>query len=222
MSSATIHPRPDQIAELTRGVASLPLPPLPVQLLHFVADMLALAFTDLRTRHTQTFRNGSETDITGLIESRLKSMRDENPRWEMLVSTVVRGWESHSFDGRRLEVRPDLSIVLTDRPRDRFPLRVECKLIDHPAGKAARDYCRDGVARYEAGDYAWANREAFMFAYVRDGSILMERLAPKLTGLSCRLGRQDLAVSDHARAFALLPPFGNPGQMQLWHLWLAV
>ena len=222
MSSATTHPRPDQIAELTRGVSSLPLPPLSDRLLQFVADILVRAFTDLRNRHPHAFRCGNETDITGLMESRLKSMRDEDPRWEMRVSAVVRGWESHSFDGRRLEVRPDLSIVLTDRHRDRFPLRVECKLIDHPAGKAARDYCHDGVARYEAGDYAWANREAFMLAYVRDGSDLMARLAPKVSDLLCRPGRQDLAISDHARAFVLLPPFGNPGQIKLWHLWLTV
>lgn len=222
MSSMTSHPRPDQIAELTRGISSLPLSALSDQRLQFVANMLVAAFTDLRTRHPHTLRSGSETDITGLVESRLKSMRDENPRWEMLVSAVVRGWESHSFDGRRMEVRPDLSIVLTEKLRDRFPLRVECKLIDHPAGKTTGDYCRHGVARYEVGDYAWANREAFMLAYVRDGSTLMARLASKVGGLSCRPGSRDLAVSDHARAFMLSPPFGNPGRIKLWHLWLAV
>lgn len=165
MSLVSSHPRHDQIAELTRGISSLPLSALSDERLQFVADMLILAFTDLYTRHPHTFLSGSEPEITGLMESRLKSLRDENPRWEMLVSAVVRGWESHSFDGRRLEVRPDLSILLTDRSRERFPLRVECKLIDYPAGKTVRDYCDKGIVRYEVGDYAWANREAFMLAY---------------------------------------------------------
>lgn len=222
MSPAAIHPRPDQIAELTRGVTPLPLPPLSAELLQIVADMLLSAFTDLRTRHLHTFQVGDEAEITGLMESRLKSLRDQDRRWEMLVSSVVRGWESHSFDGRRLEVRPDLSIVFTDKYRDRFPLRVECKLIDHPHGKTARDYCHYGITRYEVGDYAWANCEAFMLAYVRDGSDLMRRLAPQVSGLLCHPGRRDIAFSDHPRAFVLPPPFGSPGQIKLWHIWLTV
>jgi hypothetical protein len=222
MSPATRSPRPDQITELTLGVASLPLPELNVRLLQYVADALHLAFTDLRPRHKHTFLTGDEAEITALMESRLKSLRDQNPKWAALVSTVVRGWESHNYDGRRLEVRPDLSIVFTHKYRDRFPLRVECKLIDHPGGKTAADYCKDGIARYEVGDYAWACREAFMLAYVRDGSDLNTRLAPKVSGLLRHPTRADLAFSDHARAFVLRPPFGSPGQIKLWHLWLTV
>ncbi len=222
MSSVTGQPRLDQIAELTRGVAELPLASLPERLLQFIADKVVYAFNDLRSRYPEVFQNGREPEITALMESRLKSLRNEDRRWEMLVSAVVRGWESHSFDGRRLEVRPDLSIVLTDRLRDRFPLRIECKIIDYPAGKTAGDYCLDGVRRYEEGDYAWANREAFMLAYVHDGSDLVTRLACRVSGLACRPGRQDLAVSSHPRRFALPLPFGNPGNIELWHLWLSL
>src|ERR1022692_3243795 len=62
----------------------------------------------------------------------------------------VRGGESISFDGKRLELRPDLGIYLTGRHRN-FPLVVECKIIDGPTGKGVDLYCVNGIRRFVEG-----------------------------------------------------------------------
>lgn len=220
-------PRPEQVAALTRG-QPLPLPPLPETTLLMMAEMLARAWNDLRSKHAQTLHGGSEAEVTSLLQIRLNALLDEDHCWEMLVCGVSRGLESISFNGTHLEKRPDLSIHLTARRFD-FPLVVECKLMDRPQEKTVGLYCRDGLMRFVRGEYAWMSAEAFMLAYVRDNSTISTHLSPHLADESscATLGlpqalpsSADLAHSHHNRPFTYLSGTSDPGPIILWHFWL--
>ena len=134
-----------------------------------------------------------------------------------------------------LEKRPDLSIHLTDR-NPSFPLIVECKLIDASSDKRVKLYCDDGLLRFVRGDYGWATREAFMLAYVRDGSTISSCLGPFLAQnrekqpdiyltdvLPEAVVESDiyLARSSHNREFRYIDQSrGSPGAIAIWHLWI--
>lgn len=231
-------PRPDQIGALTRGL-HLPLPAVDATHLEILVEGLSLAFHEVRAENSTVVASGSEAEVTALLEARLNALIGQDPFWGQLVLCAVRGKESVSFDGSHIEKRPDLSIYLSSRTRN-FPLIVEAKIIDSATSKTTKMYCDKGLCRFLAGEYAWASQEAFMLAYVRDGSSIAGQLTPLLakdmalasprysvetlpTSTSTRVC--DLAWSQHARAFAYLhqaPPAHNPGPMTIWHLWLTV
>jgi len=232
MNSSIHAPRPDQIAELTRGL-DLPLVALEDVYLRIIADGLVQAFTDIRHNAPDTVGTGNEAQITALLEARLNAMIEDDPFWRQLVAAVVRGKESLSFDGSHLEKRPDLSILLTARSR-RFPLIAEAKIIDASKGEGL--YCSHGIQRFLNGEYGWGGREAFMIAYVRDGSTIATRLVPYLQSpkqlatysvehqpTTISVGAYDAAMSKHGRAFLYshsAPPADIPGPIALWHLWV--
>ena len=157
---------------------------------------------------------------------------------KQIIARISRGKESVNFDATKLELRPDLSIFLTDTKR-RFPLIVECKIIDHANKKGVDLYCSKGIARFVDGDYAWTNREAIMLAYVRDDSGVASKLTPHLAK-SATAKRDPLLTSahpslrtdihptahfsTHGRAFRYLPDCNgtDPGEITLSHLWLKV
>ena len=144
MNLSRVHPRHDQVAELTRG-QSLPLAPLHEIHLRLVAEVLRRAWKDLLGDRRSILLSGGETEVNTLIETRLNALLEEDHLWSLLVRAVVRGKETVSFDGSHLEKQPDLSILLTDR-NPSFPLVVECKLIDAPSRKKIDLYCNDGLA----------------------------------------------------------------------------
>jgi hypothetical protein len=231
MSSA-LAPRPDQIAELTRGLA-LPLQAIDSLHLEIIAEGLAQAFSAVRASAPTVIASGDEAEITALLQARLNAMVEDQPFWGQLVASVVRGAESVSFDGTHLEKRPDLSIHLTSRSR-RFPLIAEAKIIDAVKGEAL--YCSEGVKRFLNGEYGWGGSEAIMIAYVRDKTSIASRLSPYLASplntatYAVQTGPDaltpsmcDAAHSRHGRAFlyAHAPaPENDPGPISLWHLWL--
>ena len=131
MRAASIRPRPDQIAELTRGLR-LPLPEVSSLHLDVIAEGLLQAFADIRARAPVTVASGTEAEVTALLEARLNAMIEIEPLRGQLVLCVARGKESLSFDGSHLEKRPDLSIYLSKRNRS-FPLITEAKIIDSAA-----------------------------------------------------------------------------------------
>lgn len=173
MSSSALLPRPDQIAELTRGL-DLPLAAIDDVYLHIIVGGVAQAFTDIRASAPTTVATGDEAEVTALLEARLNRMIEEDKVWRQLVASVVRGKESLSFDGSHLEKRPDLSIHLSARAL-RFPLIAEAKIIDATRGENL--YCSKGLRRFLNGEYGWGGREAFMIAYVRDESTIATRLS---------------------------------------------
>jgi hypothetical protein len=222
-------PRDYQIAELTRGI-QLPLPPLNRRHIKVIAEFLAEAWNGLRISHEQVLCTKEEKEINALMESRMDDIRVDKPEWSMLVTGVSRGKESVSYDGKSLEKRPDLSVHLTNRPF-RFPLVVECKLIDKRTRKNVDKYCDNGIARFIDGEYAWYGHEAFMLAYVRDNSAIEHVLTPYLSKNqhnipdsylteqlpnTINIPIHKLAQSRHGRRFS-----NNPGSIAVWHLWLS-
>ena len=238
MRNSAIRPRPDQIAELTRGI-QLPLPAIADVHLKVLAECLHKAFDDVGVEQSIVMVEGGESEVTAMIETRLNRLiNEENSPWGQLVSYVARGKESPSFDGSHLEKRPDLSICLSDRARLNFPLIVEAKILDATRAKTAASYCNQGLRRFINGEYAWSNREAFMIGYVRDGSSIDAKLTPFL-GKAMALnpskylveelpvhvgsGTLDLAYTRHGRDFVYsrqAPP-NRPGAISVWHLWLS-
>jgi hypothetical protein len=230
-------PRPNQIDALTCGLR-LPLPALDAAHLEIIAEGLHRAFQEVRAVHPTEVASGSEAEVTALVEARLNVATGQDPFWGQLVLCAVRGKESVSFDGSQIEKRPDLSIYLSSRTRN-FPLIVEAKILDFATAKTAALYCDKGLCRFLTGEYAWASQEAFMMAYVRDGSSITGQLTPLLAKDMARVqprysvqtlptftGTQtgDLACSQHIRAFTYLnqaPPTHIPGPISIWHLWLA-
>lgn len=231
MSSA-VSPRPDQIAELTRGL-DLPLQAIDDVYLEIIAEGVAAAFSSLQGSAPKVVATGDEAEITSLLQARLNAMIEDDPLWGQLVASVVRGAESLSFDGAHLEKRPDLSIHLTARTR-RFPLIAEAKIIDAAKGEAL--YCSQGVKRFLDGEYGWGGREAIMIAYVRDKTSIVSRLSPYLSlpkhaaSYAVESGPDvmttaayDSARSRHGRDFVYAhtpSPANEPGTISLWHLWL--
>ncbi|NQU60924.1 MAG: hypothetical protein HQ512_07315 [Rhodospirillales bacterium] len=233
MSGTSLHPRDDQIIELTRGL-QLPLAPLNDIHLRFIAEMLARAWGDLLSTQLPTLKTGSEPEINTLMKAKLNTLIDGDTLLSSLVRVVSPGEEAVSFDASHLEKQPDLSIHLTDRNRN-FPLVVECKLIEHSTGKPTNLYCNKGLVRFVVGEYAWATCEAFMLAYVRDGSSIKSSLTPLLKKNqenkpdiyrtqtlpeSVSHSTLDLAISSHGRNFNYQPPNDKPGPISLWHLWM--
>lgn len=232
MSPAPLHPRPDQIAELTR-LHPLPLAPVPGVHVGYILRTIVRVWVDLAGRHAAKLTRDSEVEISALLKTSLCNQLEHDRRWHQLVRTVTRGEESFSFDGSHIEKRPDLSIHLRSR-NPNFPLTVECKIIDGTSGKGTGLYRTKGVDRFTSGEYAWAASEAFMLAYVRDGSTLSGALAPELSpipldGMTLAGGSVppptavDLARSVHERTFRYvgrLSPDDEPGPITLVHLWL--
>ncbi|MVZ98136.1 hypothetical protein EUU23_10570 [Sphingorhabdus sp. IMCC26285] len=228
-------PRPDHIAELTRGTR-LPLDPVREEHLSVIFETISCAWHELRGNGTSTMQYNDEAEVNALLDPRLNHYCQSQPLWKDLVHSVHRGRESISYDGSKLELRPDLSFILLHGNRN-FPIAVECKIIDHPNSKTVGLYCTNGIARFVCGDYAWANREAIMLAYVRDDSSLSSRLIPHLAKngklksdplqtASHPQSRIDLhptvQQTVHERSFSYLASVdGNdPGPISLFHLWL--
>lgn len=218
-----------QVEELMRGI-QLPLLPLQRRPLKAIAELLVEAWNGLLEESENVLRSDEEKEVNALMDARLNNLYEQKPEWKMLVTGVTRGRESINFDGSRLENRPDLSVHLTCRP-SRLPLIVECKLIDAGNGKGIDLYCKEGLARFIDGQYAWYAREAFMLAYVRDGAIISSCLTaylekgqqnvpdPFLTEnlpQSVSFSSHELARSRHGRRFP-----NNPGPIAVWHLWLS-
>lgn len=237
MSVASIRSRPDQIAELTRGL-QLPLPAVSGVHLDIIAEGLFQAFDDIRGQAPTVVAKGTEAEVTALLEARLNAMIELDPLWGQLVLCVARGKESLSFDGSHLEKRPDISIYLSNRNRS-FPLVAEAKIIDATTSKTEAMYCENGVRRFVEGEYAWGNREAVIMAYVRDGSSIDTKLTPFLSRVASRTPpgylieslpvaarsqHLDFACSVHGRSFHYVssyPQVLEPGSISLWHLWLS-
>lgn len=235
MNMVTGKPRPDHIAELTMG-ARLPLNQVGDVHLGIILETIALAWSELVADGASTLLSGSEAEVNALLEPRLNHLCQTQPLWKDLVHSVHRGRESMSYNGAKIENRPDLSLVFTTGNRN-FPFSIECKIIDHPNGKSIGLYCKNGICRFISGDYAWAHRTAVMLAYVRDGSSLATKLSPHLAEsaasssdamqtISQPSPRPDIHPtaqhSSHNRNFSYLPNVDgkSPGPIDIFHLWL--
>lgn len=235
MTTTKGAPRPDHIAELTIGTR-LPLASICKEHLSVILENISRAWQELQATGAPALQNGDEAEINALLDPRLNHFCQSQPLWKDLVHSVHRGRESMSYDGSKIELRPDLSFILLHGNRH-FPMALECKIIDHPNSKTVGLYCTNGIARFVVGDYAWANREAIMLAYVRDGSSLSAKLVPhlaknaktkpdRLQTISHPQSRIDIHPTvwqtEHERSFSYMTTVdgNNPGPISLFHLWL--
>ena len=237
MRPHAIRPRPDQVEELTRGL-QLPLTEIANDHLQVIAEGLRRAFNDIRSQMPRIVTRGTEAEMTAHMETRLNRLLDQDPLLGQLVTNVARGKETISFNGAHLEKRPDLSIYLSNGFRG-FPLVAEAKILDAPTSKTEALYCSHGLSRFIDGEYAWGTREAFMLAYVRDGTSIETTLRPFLFAAKSQTppgymveelptpvvaGISDLARSRHGRKFTYInqaQSSGTPGSISIWHLWLS-
>lgn len=225
----------DQVAAFVNGLP-MPLDPIPDVHLAIILEAISSAWQAVRSSGSTVPQTGDEKNVTTMLGNCLHNLCQAEPLFKDLVKVVARGVESINFDATRIELRPDLSIYLTD-PKRPFPLIVECKLIDHPNQKGVGLYCTNGIARFVCGDYAWTNREGIMLAYVRDGSTIATKLTPHLANnakltpdplqtLSHPKARADMHPtvhqSRHCRSFPYnsLTSGAAPGPITLFHLWL--
>lgn len=235
MTGGTGESRPDHIAELTRG-ARLPLEPIADAHLSVIFETIIQAWQELQSIGAAALQQSDEAEVNALLEPRLNHYCHSQPLWKDVVHSVQRGRESMSYNGAKLEKRPDMSLVFLHGNRN-FPMVVECKIIDQPNQKGVGLYCSNGISRFVNGDYAWACKQAVMLGYVRDGSTVATKLAPYLTKkaklppdpfqtISHPLPRPELNLavqhSEHGRSFAYLSGADGtaPGPIDLFHLWL--
>lgn len=142
-----------QIDALTRGVR-IPVKAMRAEHLRILAEGLRQAWGEVKATQPVWSSISAEASLNGFMETELKRLLRHSRVWRVFVKAVTRGGEVMSYDGTRIEKRPDLSLELSGgRP---LPLVVECKLIDAPNRKTAGLYCSEGVARFVKGDYAWA------------------------------------------------------------------
>jgi hypothetical protein len=235
MTTTKAAARPDHIAELTRGTR-LPLDPVKDEHLSVILETISCAWQELWANGASALQYGDEAEVNALLDPRLNHYCQSQPLWKDLVHSVHRGRESLSYDGRKLELRPDLSFIFLRGNRN-FPMAVECKIIDHPKNKTVGLYGINGIARFICGDYAWANREAIMLAYVRDGSTPLSRLVPHLES-SAKIDPDPLHTASHPQSridihpmvhhtehrrtfsYLLAADSNDPGPINLFHLWL--
>lgn len=228
-----LRQRRDQLTELTGGL-QLPLPSLSAIHLDIILEGLISAWEELAKTHGDELLKKDEPEINALMQARLNRATETETLFGQMVSNVARGSETVSFDGTHIEKRPDLAVYLTRRHAN-FPLLIECKIIDRRCGKGVNLYCMNGLKRFVEGEYAWANREAMMVAYVRDRSHIDGTLTPYLSALTAnppdslrtesvpqQEGTLIGVVTRHGRAFQYTPPcLGSlPGPIAIWHLWI--
>lgn len=227
--------RPDHIAELTRG-ARLPLESVSEVHLSVIFDTIIQVWNELKDCGLADIKDGDEAEVNSLLETRLNYHCQSLPLWKDVVHSVQRGRESMSYNGGKLEKRPDVSLVFLRGNRN-FPMVFECKIIDKKNNKTVDLYCKKGINRFVVGEYAWASRQAVMLGYIRDGSTVRDHLVPhladraklvpdpfqtiKLPELSSK-GLPHVHNSEHGRSFKYISSESGqgPGAIILYHLWL--
>jgi hypothetical protein len=216
--------------------------PIPVSLMVVVENALSCAWQVLLDQIANgkfALCSAKEDEITEQIQLILGELHAAEPTPVAGLSEFSlssRDAKVRNFDGRLLDLQPDLTF---------YPLRgsiqatntlfagifVECKPVDskHPVGTA---YCREGLARFIRGDYAWAVNRALMVGYVRNHCRLPGGLLVHIEGAAAQQYGFSGAIveapgtchgakvfrSVHRRTFALA---SNPVEpITLDHLWL--
>lgn len=226
--------RREQVGLLTQGL-DLPLPSVPVHVMQALAREFSASWDELGACASAQ-RERAEGHVNAALKNVLnRRLRERRSLVPGVLLDVALGEEGPSFDGAMTEGRPDLSLTLSERP---LKLVAECKWIDPPQ-KTVRMYCEQGLARFVQGDYSWHQREAFMVAYVRDGSSVETCLLPHVEAARSRPSDPYATTrlhsgpvpalgpvrSTHARSFtyAHAESAGRaPGDIEVWHLWLAL
>lgn len=180
-----------------------------------------------------------EDEITEQLQIILGELHAAKPEEVKGFTQFSLGRDSklRSYDGQHLDRQPDLTFypLCGSIPSTNSALAgifVECKPIDsgHPISGT---YCKEGLARFIRGDYAWAVGRALMVAYVRNHCRLPDGLLPCIHGdrSSGEYRFQSAAIATsptdqgdavyqtvHLRTFPLATQLVGP--ITLHHLWL--
>jgi len=154
-------------------------------LLHRVIQQ---AFVIMRQQKSTDLSSLEEDGVTRILRGVLNN--------NLLRSGAVAGFDRQtfarvdrqhrciSFDGTHLEKEPDMRFTLRDDTRrdtldTEDGILVECKPVDRTHGPGTH-YCKKGILRFVAGEYAWALREALMIGYIRGNRSIAETLLPAM------------------------------------------
>lgn len=139
--------------------------------------------------------------------------------------------------------KPDVVFALAGSPRPGVAngltdgIFVECKILEHGTSKNIQAYCNNGIHRYVEGSYAPRMREGMMVAYVRGEIKLPDDLLSHLgtaamqshlstDGTLSICGLTQFApyvyISVHQRDWKYADGDGEPGPIEIRHLWLVV
>lgn len=185
------------------------------------------------------------TDIEDKISERLQQIL-ENLRTDKSIygftprifETVTRGQNLRNYNGKRLNMQPDIVFRFSDCRDGVNSLQdgifVECKPIDddHTTGQA---YCAEGIVRFVDGDYAWAMPCGMMVGYVRNSCTISQHLDSTLKKEEysylytatfpeeCSKSKSNPCayITEHQRKW-VYPNGKNPGNIVIRHLWLRV
>lgn len=218
----------------TRGRLSTRRPPLacepdiPEVYMAAVRDALRWAWQEVCAASPDLVQLGTEEDITEAIERALNTLENGERRAPglRLFDAVGRGQKTKSADGR-IGKQPDLTLrpppMATVGCLSDWGVFVECKLVDRH--KRSRDqYCKHGVARFCAGEYAARMRSGMMLAYIRPGGPRSPgpALEPLLRSGYSTVAQEAVTAGDihrsiHDRTTLPVPCVA----IELTHLWLA-
>lgn len=220
-----------QIDALTAGV-DLPMPALRSYQVDVIVDSLRDAWSKVKASNPTYASTSNEASLNLFMETELKLQLANGGILGLLASAISRGSETPTHNGQLIEKRPDINIHRSGGEYSRFPITVECKIIDG-VDRTIKKYCDDGVHRYVDGHYGWAQSDGFMLAYVRDGSTIGTGLVAALGGDNpyATLDFPDpdpppseIGRSRHDRSFTYPTkkhPNNVPGPIRLTHLWLS-
>ena len=226
----------NQIARLTQGVDQLPLKSLNLIHLQVILEAIVDVWNNLiRVCDVHIFQEGEES-INRLLVSELNNLKnDDVSEWSLLVSAVQDASNIPNANGTRIGRQPDMSLILSRRSPN-LPFIIECKIISPE--KRVNLYCKEGLARFVEGEYAWYDKQSIMLAYVQDQSTIQDKLTPYLKKWQEKvndryqtatlplsidwLEKNDLAKSVHHRNFPYVSHHASsiPGDISVWHLWL--
>lgn len=225
--SPALRPRPDMVADLVQG-RPLPFPKMEDMHIQALLEGVEQAWKNLLSKRKGQPIDEDEAEINARLEQEINTLCANDLMLGAICSAVTRGSESIDFEGNHIEIRPDLSFHLVDKQRYGFPLRGECKIIG--SGRTVKEYCKNGVARFVLGRYAWAEQEGLMIAYVRDGSTIDRDLAKHLKDHEQKYTvidlpkpipyKSDYFCSRHSRCFSYAGG-GRPGPVTLLHIWVS-
>lgn len=213
-----------RIVELT---PNYPLADWPAYLKQAVLTAIEAAWS-MALVASSTFND--ENDATFALRTGLLKVRAERavPLFSDSFAPPTREACEPTYDGRTPDKRPDLQFRRLDAMDDNDGWYVECKIVD--AKHYPSQYVKKGIQRFIAGEYAWAMPSTLMLAYAADGKTIHGNLAPKLVQLlghpaptplpSGLSSSYDAAATRHQRPFPYLGTGGNPGDIEIIHVWL--
>lgn len=236
---------------------SIPYPDLSGLQKEAIEDAIREAWTRLPTEAALqglSLDNMDETPLNRLLQDELEKLRTDPARPipefnDEVFTFVTEGEGQPDQTGQPLDEntgKPDLLIRPhkppsgVARPRT-YGMHVECKLIERGhESRTIASYCKEGILRFVAGEYASTMPSGLMVAYLRRTKArlpdaltdYLQTYNPQkwevqaLPALSQNRSNQrapSVYLSKHERSKVRVGAKGrNPGPIELTHLWLVI